>query len=102
MKLLVVICDRKKTKTVLNLLNENDVNYHVSFYGKGTADNEMLSYLGLAESEKEVVISLAKKEMTKEILKQLESAPAFKYHGAVAFAVPLDAINKSTLKFIEQ
>lgn len=102
MKLLFVICSRKQTKNIIKMLNDNKVSYRVSLYGKGTADNEMLSYLGLAADEKEVVISLVEKELTPQIIKEFEETSQFKNHGAVAFAVPLDAINRSTLEFIQQ
>lgn len=102
MKLLIVICDRKKIDVVINMLNENEVKYHVTFYGKGTADNEMLSYLGLADSEKEIVISVLRKEKAEDLMVLFKDAKAFQNHRAVAFAVPLAAINKSTLNFIEQ
>ena len=102
MNLLMVICDRKKTKLIIKLLNEKDLKYHISFYGKGTADNEMLSYLGLAESEKEVVVSFIKKEETLKVMEELEKHPLIISHGAVAFTVPLDSIGQNTLKFIEK
>lgn len=102
MNLLMVICDRRTTKKIIRLLNEKDLKYHISFYGKGTADNEMLAYLGLAESEKEIVVSFVKKEKTLKVMEQLEKHPLIMNHGAVAFAVPLDAIGQNTLKFIEK
>lgn len=102
MNLLMVICDRKKTPKIISLLNEKNLKYHISFYGKGTADNEMLAYLGLAESDKEVVVSFVKKEQTLEIMEQLEKHPLIINEGAVAFTVPLDSIGQNTLKFIEK
>lgn len=102
MKLLVVICDRKKTKRIINLLNQNDIHYHVTFYGEGTANNEMLDYLGLIDTEKEIIFAVHKKDKITSIINELENAPSIKNHGAVAFAVPLDAINKSTQSFIEK
>lgn len=102
MKLLVIICERKKTKFAVDFLNENDIRYHLSFYGKGTADNEMLSYLGLTDTRKEIIFSILKKDTMKLLMEKLEIKKAFKTYGGVAFAVPLDAINKNTLNFIEQ
>ena len=100
MNLLIVICDRKKTKKMIKLLNEKQLKYHISFYGKGTADNEMLAYLGLAETEKEVVLSFLKKEKTTKVIKELKTHPLIINEGAVAFTVPLDRIGQNTLKFI--
>lgn len=100
MKLLIIICERNKTKFAIDLLNKNDVNYHLTFYGKGTADSEMLSYLGLTDTRKEIIFSILKSEITPQVIEVLENAKAFKAYAAVAFAVPLDAISKSTLSFI--
>lgn len=102
MNLLIVICDRKKTQKVIDLLNEKDLKYHISFYGKGTADNEMLAYLGLVETDKEVIVSFIKKEETLKVMEQLEKHPLIINEGSVAFTVPLDSIGQNTLKVVQE
>ena len=62
MKLLIVICDRTLSKKIIKILNQESICYHVSFFGKGTADSTILSYFGLEKSEKEVILSLSEKE----------------------------------------
>ncbi len=102
MEMLVVICDRTYTEKIIKYLNKSDVKYHVSFYGKGTASSEILSYFGLHKSEKEVIISMVSKDRTKEVFDSLSEKSYFINHGAVAFTVPMDAIGKNTLDFITE
>ena len=56
LKLLVTIVPRSRTLLFIDLLEQFEVNMQLVIYGKGTADSEMLNYLGLAESEKAVIM----------------------------------------------
>ena len=101
MKLLIVICDRNITDKILKKLNELHVNYHVSCYAKGTANSDILSYFGLAETEKELIISFVRAEHAHEVMERLSALEFIKNHGAVAFTIPLDGIGRKTMEFIE-
>lgn len=102
MKVLIVICDRNLTSKVLKVLDNMNVWYHISCYAKGTANSEILSYFGLAETEKELVISFISNEQCKKVMAGLEELEFVKNHGAVAFTIPVDGIGKKTLEFINQ
>lgn len=101
MEMLMIICDRDVTKNILKLLNENDFKYHTAFYGKGTADKNILSYIGLTETQKEVIVSFNTKEKTIKIMEIFKKTALFiNRGGAVALTVPVDYISKSTVEFI--
>lgn len=102
MKLLFVICDRNITAKILKQLNKLNANYHISFYAKGTANSEILSYFGLAETEKEMIMTFVEKDNVENILNTFLDMEYFKNHGAVAFTVPLDGIGRKTLEFLKQ
>lgn len=102
MKLLFVICDRNLTKKVLKILNSEQISYHITFYGKGTADPSILSYFGLEKTEKEIILSIIDKQDVTNVLKKLSAYEFIKKHGAVAFTVPLDSISKNTFEFIKK
>ncbi len=102
MKMLVVICDRTKIGKIVKLLNGENVKYHISFYGKGTADPSILSYFGLEKTEKEVIFSIVDNQNIKIIMEKLSAYEFVKNHGAVAFTVPLDGISKNTLEYIKK
>lgn len=101
MKILIVICDRSVTNKILKLFNEHHVNYHISCYARGTANSEILTYFGLAETEKEFVMSFVEDEIVEELMSGLSDVELIKNHGAVAFTIPLDGIGKKTLEFIK-
>lgn len=101
MKMLMVICDRNITKKIINLLNQNEIKYHASFYGKGTADKTILDYLNLAETQKEIIVSFIEKEKELKIIESFKKSSYFlNKGGAVAFTVPLGAVSRSTLEYI--
>ncbi len=102
MEMLMVICDRAMTNKVLAVLNESDITCHVTFYGKGTADSEILSYFGLAKSEKEVIVSFVDKGRSSLAMEKLSEKTSVKQQGVVALCVPLDAISKSTRDLISK
>lgn len=102
MKVLVVICDRNLTKKILKLLDEMNVFYHISCYAKGTANSKILSYFGLAETEKELVLSFINQEKVEKVMASLGEFDFIKNHGAVAFTIPVDGIGRKTLEFIKQ
>ena len=102
MKLLIVICDRSITDKIFKLLNDQHVHYHVSCYAKGTANSEMLSYFGLAETEKELIISYVNDDNETSVMENLRSNKLFDQHGAVAFTIPMDGIGRKTLEYIKR
>ena len=102
MKMLVVISDRNLTKKIVKTLNESNLRYHISFYGRGTANQNILAYFGLEKSEKEVIISIANNQSVETVINKLGQYEFINKHGAVAFAVPLDSISKSTLDYIKK
>lgn len=102
MKLLIVICDRSITNKILKLLNDQHVYYHISCYAKGTANSEILSYFGLAETEKEMILSFVNDDCVSTIMEKLGGVEFIERHGAVAFTIPMDGIGRKTLEFIKQ
>ena len=62
-------------------------------YGKGTAGKEILSYLGLAETEKAVILSIIREDKTKEILETIsEKFEKVKNGKGIAYTIPLKSI----------
>lgn len=102
MKMLVVICDRNLAEKIVKILNKENVKYHISFYGRGTADLGVLTYFGLEKTEKEVILSIVNNQDIKKIIEKLNTYEFIENHGAVAFSVPLDSISKSTLEYIKK
>ena len=92
-KMLVTVVDRSKTLFYLDLLEQFEVNVQMVLYGKGTADSEMLNLLGLAESDKTIILSYINEDRVKVALEMLEE----KFHKVkngkgIAFTITLDSI----------
>ena len=93
LKLLVTIVNRSKALYFSDLLEQFEINMQTIVYGHGTANSEMLSYLGLAESEKAVIISCIREDNVKKACEVLnEKFDKIKDGKGVAFTVPLKSI----------
>ena len=93
LKLLVTIVDRSKALFYVDLLEQFDVNVQMVLYGRGTANSQMLDLLGIAETEKAVIISYIREDKVKEALETLdEKFHKVKNGKGIAYTVSLDSI----------
>lgn len=93
LKLLITVIDRSKTLFYMDLLEQFEVNVQMVLYGKGTANSQMRDLLGLAESEKSVIISYIREDRVKEALETLdEKFHKVKNGKGIAYTVSLDRI----------
>lgn len=93
LKLLVTIVNRSKALYFLDLLEQFEINMQIVVYGHGTANSEMLSYLGLAESDKAVIISCIREDNVKKVCEVLEEKfERIKDGKGVSFSIPLKSI----------
>ena len=100
--LMTTIVDRKIVKKYLELYQENDLQVMFISLGFGTANNEVLDYLGLESTEKAVALSVIEEHTWVSVKKQLEKklhidAPG----GGIAFTTPLSSVGgKKALQFL--
>ena len=100
--LMTTIVDRKIVKRYLELYQENDLQVMFISLGFGTANNEVLDYLGLESTEKAVALSVIEEHTWVSVKKQLEKklhidAPG----GGIAFTTPLSSVGgKKALQFL--
>ena len=93
LKLLVTIVDRSKALFYLDILEQFEINMQMVVYGKGTAGTEMLSLLGLRESDKAIIISFVREDKVKEIKETLlEKFEKIKNGKGIAFVIPMKSI----------
>lgn len=93
LKILITVVDRSKTLFYVDLLEQFEINVQMVLYGKGTASSQMLNLLGIAESEKSVIISYIREDKIKEALDVLdEKFQKVKNGKGIAFTVALDSI----------
>lgn len=93
LKMLITVVDKSKTLLYIDQLEQFEVNVQMVLYGKGTANSQMLDLLGLAESDKSVIISYIREDKIKEALDKLEEKfQKVKNGKGIAFTIALDSI----------
>ena len=92
-KILVTVVNRTKTLFYLDLLEQFEVNVQTVLYGNGTADSDMLKLLGLAETDKAVILSYIREDRIKDAMDMLsEKFQKVKNGKGIAFTVTMDSI----------
>lgn len=90
MMLLFTIVNRNKADFYIDLLQSFEVNMQMSISAMGTASTSMLQILGLASSEKAVIVSVIKRERAAEALAAIEEKFKTVRGGkGIAYTVPL-------------
>ena len=75
LKMLITVIDRSKTLFYVDLLEQFEVNVQMVLYGRGTANSQMIQLLGLAESDKSVIISYIREDRVKDAMDTLVLLP---------------------------
>jgi hypothetical protein len=90
LKLLFTIVNRQKAELYMDLLQSFDVNMQLSMAAHGTANSEMLDYLGLVDTEKVVIISVIRNDKVSDAMKMLEEKfNTIKNGKGIAYTVPM-------------
>ena len=90
LKLLFTIVNREKADLYAVLLESFDVNMQMVVSANGTANVEMLRYLGLADSQKAVIISVIREDRAKAAMRFLEEKfNTVKNGKGIAYTVPM-------------
>ena len=95
-KMLTTIVDRGNGEKIAEMLRENNVIYNMILLGKGTAKSEILDYLGLGQTEKDIVLSVVNEENVHNILNNLKEKMHMAEPGnGIAFTIPISSIDSS-------
>ena len=93
LKLLITVVNKNKAEFYMDYLQEYEVNMQMSMRARGTADSDLLHYLGLEDTEKRVLFSLIREDMAPAALKGLEEKFATVRDGkGIAYTVPLSSV----------
>ena len=104
LKLLVTVVNRNKTEFYLDYLTSHGANFQTAVTASGTATNETLHLLGVEESDKSVLFSVIREDLTEQILQGLnEKFHTIKKGKGIAFTIPLTSvIGVSTYRFLSK
>ncbi|MBR2344093.1 MAG: hypothetical protein IKA64_07560 [Clostridia bacterium] len=93
MQLLITVVNRDKSELYIDLLQAFEVNMQMVLSASGTAPTSTLNLLGLAESEKAVIISVIRRDRAKEALALLEEKFRTVRGGkGIAYTVPMSSV----------
>lgn len=94
MQLLLTVVNRNKTEFYIDLLGNFEVNLQMVLNAHGTAGEKRLELLGLADSDRTVIISVIRRDRAKDALAALEEKfRTVKGGKGIAYTVPM----KSTI-----
>lgn len=94
LKLLVTIVDRGKGQRAADLYRSNGLHFECLCMGQGTASSMMLDYLGLAETEKDVVLTLIPAPAVPRVIQDADEKFGLARPGhGILFTVPLTGVS---------
>jgi len=95
-KLMVTIVPRGGSEVVVRKFKkEEHLGLHYVSLGLGTANSEVLDYLGIGESEKEVLFTLVPSSKAKQIMENIKDGMNLHLPGkGIIFISPLNAVSK--------
>ena len=101
-KLLVTIVDRGKGEKVVNICKKQGCMFHMIYLGYGTANSDLLDFLGLGNTAKDIVLSVVLEEKTQQTLQALTKEMKFDKPGnGIAFTISINSVGgPKTLRYI--
>lgn len=93
LELLVTVVGRNKAEYYEDLILSFDVNMQTTALASGTANEKMLSLLGLSDSEKAVIFSIIQEDKIPKAVRMLdEKFKTIKGGNGIAFTIPLTSV----------
>lgn len=87
------IVPKGKGEQVIDLLRDNDVIVNMTCLGRGTAPSSILEMLGIGATDKDVVLSFVKNEISTSLLRRIAKKLDFAKPGnGISFTVPLQSV----------
>jgi len=91
--LMVTIFDRGQDERVMDLFTREGVTFNLLTLGRGTANSQILSFLGLGETEKTLLFSTMSSEASDVLLKRIgEVVGPDKPNRGIAFTLPIHSV----------
>lgn len=96
LKLLGIIVDRANTKKVVEILREEEVQFHFITLAEGTAGTDIMALLGLESTDKAFICCIEPGCRMPALLSKLSERLQLKKPGkGIAFTIPLNGINNA-------
>ena len=93
LELLITVVPRKKAAFYMDLIQSFDANMQVSVPAQGTADSEIMRYLGLTDTDKTAIFSVVREEQLDELTETLaQKFRSIKNGEGIAAAIPFTSM----------
>ena len=100
--LIIAIVDRGKGKRLTARMHDEGVRFDLCLLGHGTADSSLLDYLGLGETEKNIILGGIETVRARPLLQKLKQEFSMeRAGGGIAFSIPIVSVGGAqTLGFL--
>lgn len=99
LKLLVIITDRDKSSSISRLLASHGLHFKYALFAMGTATNEMLDYLGIGETKKDIILVFVPSSFISTLMNEIGNYLHIEKPGkGILFTLPLSAASSLLLK----
>ena len=93
LELLITVVQRKKAAFYIDLIQSFDANMQISIPAQGTADREILRYLGLTDTDKTAIFSVVREDRLEALTETLgQKFRSIKDGEGIAAAVPFTSM----------
>ena len=101
-KLIVCIIERGSAERITDLCLLERIAFLLSLHGYGTAESDVLDYLGLGDTEKDGVLLCVRESAADAFLRRLADALRLARPGpGIAFSIPLSSVaERRTLELL--
>lgn len=100
-KALISVTKRGNGNKMVDFYKKNNLHYDFICLGAGTANSEILDYLGLETNEKDIVITMIPSAKIPEIIKGVTEEFKLDFPGkGLVFTVPLTAVSSRIQKIL--
>ena len=94
-KVFLSITDKDKTDRVLKLFKRHKITYSCSINGKGTASGSVMSYFGLNEIKKDVIISIVPEFLETKVMYDLHNKlEMYEPGNGICFSLPITSASR--------
>ncbi len=93
LELMVTVVNRNKADFFMDLIQSFDVNMQLAVPAQGTANAEIRSFLGLADTDKTVIFSVIREDTSTQALNAIEEKfQTIKNAKGIAYTIPLTSV----------
>lgn len=97
LKFTFLITERNLENKITKFLKQKGFDKYFLFYAKGSATSNILDYLGIGETEKEVIVFPLNEDDSKTLMKYVKESEFIK--NTIVFRIPIKGI--SSMKSLE-